>query len=206
MTCTGTQPFDQLDCAFTVISLKEEDNKSDRKLAALLKVLPDAEARELLQQTCSNLAEIRKQITAAKSRWTVARYTAATEDLHHFEKLCTCRTRGCWLSTLSAAPIPKRCKLHASTYTDVHFTRVGIRKWSSTQGPEANLCHDTSIITIEHEPDDIDKWTYTETTVPGNTDSEFCRKSAALPRENIASFRFTGPLRVSCTAITFTPW
>lgn len=212
MDCEGVKPFDQLECKFIQTRISKKDTEEvEKEIEALktdIKKMTDDELSKQIERLCENLENGKKKATTIS---TLPQEKKAYLNLvqQDWTPTCDCKKPGVFVSKRDCLikamePILSReketCHITVNTF-ELNFKRHGSRKWISNPGPKG-ICGLVNVATIEHKAETSLLWSYTQTRVAGNTDSENCRKYD-LNKPITYSWDATSESLMNCSIIKF---
>ena len=205
MKCEGTPPFTVMDCTFVGTSVTKPTPATFAKDQAATRARfqtrsePDLKHQQGL--ICQDLARNEGMITSL--RLPPGRAAVERRHLAWLKQLCACQNKACIVDAMvqQNADDPTTCTVSASTFT-AHFQKVGQRKWISNNGPEG-ICGVVSVLSLERE-EKYEAWTYTESTVTGNSDLPACQSfGASAAQPEVFSWKTGRAADMNCRTILF---
>jgi hypothetical protein len=206
MMCEGQKPYRTMTCQFLSITIDKSSAAEYRAaLEKLRQNLSNDSDQKLLEQKdlrCKGLGKTETELSQHLAGMTPERAAYARAGITQMKNLCACHDRSCIVDALLREKDSERneCRVNGFTYS-LKFQKVGARRWVSNNGPEG-ICAVVSVETLEHEEKYANVWTYTESSVVGNTEPEFCKTLASQwQKPETFSWRTGSGLSTQCTSV-----
>ena len=179
-SCSGTTQSYEIDCKFWQLrvrldlkpeELPKEINKAKKRMKEETKDF-DKLVDELCRDINRNVDEIRKKMKNGNR--------FGQHDINQMKAmidLCSNPTYEKFEEFMIETIVErtKTCKVSADLEGwTAKFKRVAKNKWVSTAGPEG-LCNVVTFMTLEHEPNHPNLWTYTRTRSYAEQENQFCK-------------------------------
>lgn len=199
MTCQGDESLKRLTCRFVSTGVRKS-SESD-VAAAVEKVKSAVLAKEgvsELKKLCAKFAtkEVQTKFEKSQRSGSPERRAASLQDQELWGAVCRCaeNDKACVVDALGKAveADERTCRVSSDEF-QMEFTRAGKNKWISNPGPRG-ACNLVMVTVIERDKEYSNLWTYTQTRLSADTDTEFC---ASLFKDGIS---LNVPLRHSWNA------
>jgi hypothetical protein len=206
VTCTGTEPYSKLSCRVYYVEVTRTSlERYQESRAALQKDLATTSETDLMrkQQTqCANLPSAERDLIKNLTTYSPGRAASAREGYEDMKAFCACATKQCITSLMLAEQThdQDQCTVYSTAFS-ADFMRVNDRKWVSNYGPEG-ICGVVSLITIEHEEQYSNLWTYTEQDTYTNNNADAVCKLAHNETKTY-SWKAGKSVRLKCEELKF---
>ncbi|GEM_PF-3644561 len=177
MYCTGTPPFKTMTCEFTQKAIRTNRTAVDNAIES---------NKKLKIEDLSTDKEVKRICELAKSKDLPSHELPSVNEVYKNQiafqkKICDCRTKkdlDCAKEAIvDQAKIEQRtCKIATTNYK-LEFNKISDKKWMNTPTPQG-LCKVVNAMTLEW--DGNFKWTYTQTRLSADSDSELCKSLDVL--------------------------
>jgi hypothetical protein len=209
MMCDGERPYRTMTCQFLSVSVDvpspTEHRAAFEKLRRDLSAESDQKLMQEKDQTCRDLSKREVELTQHLAGMTPERAAYGRAAIMDMMNLCACQNRTCITTAMLRQKESEKneCRINALSYT-LKFKKVGGRRWVSNNGPEG-ICGVVSVQTLEHEEKYENVWTYTESSVVGNTEPELCKSLASQwQKPEIFSWKIGSALSPQCSTLVLT--
>ncbi|MGI0014737.1 MAG: hypothetical protein ACREBU_15045, partial [Nitrososphaera sp.] len=184
MQCEGEPPYSKMTCSFTQTRIRQKDpatvEKERAELKANLEKMPEPELLKKFKPGPKELAQYTeyKQSVLAASRakdYVTAKRLAVQRAFDSSDAMNTCKDKPCLIEALMRKSDDEQqtCSISSHNFS-AEFKRIGPHKWVSNQGPQG-MCNVVLVQTLEHESNEPILWTFTQSTVTGDTSEPFCK-------------------------------
>jgi len=203
--CAGNESYSELSCNVYHLSLDRMPIEEYQTLRAALQkdlaTTTDAYFQPLKALWCN--AAIKGSIQKDITSYSPGRAEEVRNRYKRNEGFCGCATKDCYISVRLEQQTQdlNECTFSSTVFT-ANFVKVGDRKWVSNNGPEG-ICGVVSVLTIEHEPNYANLWTYTEQRTYTNNGDGLC-KGLANSTTLTYSWKSEKAVRLKCEEIKFT--
>lgn len=199
MTCEGEPGLERLTCHFVSTSVRKP---AEAAVAAAVEKVKSAvlakEGASEMKKLCANFTSKKVQTTFEKSQRSGSpeRRAASRQDQELWGAICRCaeNDKACLVDALGKAveAEERTCRVFTNEF-QMEFTRAGKDKWISNPGPKG-ACNLVMVTVIERDKEHSNLWTYTQTRLSADSDTELC---ASLFKDGIS---LNVPLRHSWNA------
>ncbi|WNG34167.1 hypothetical protein F0U61_11430 [Archangium violaceum] len=160
-------------------------------------VLANEDSNEL-KKVCARFStkEVQTNFEKSQRSGSPERRAASRQEHELWGAVCRCakNDKACLTDALIKAveTDERTCRVSTDEF-EMEFTRTGKNKWISNPGPRG-ACNLVMVTVIERDKEHSYLWTYTQTRLSADTDTEFC---ASLFKDGIS---LNVPLRYSWNA------
>lgn len=209
MRCTGEAPYDILECQFVQASVWHPDRTFDEKAKAEFLKISEKELNAKFK-SCKDADSKIAKARAENAKLPEPQRLYREREIEFGLEICSCvesksleERRNCLVSKFEKQD-ENKSKTHCSVMTNdfrLTFKRAGPRKWINNDGAKG-LCDVVNVSIIEHEPDSTSLWTYTQTRLSADTDSDLC-KHLDINKPVSYSWKNLGDSVLKCDSIGF---
>jgi hypothetical protein len=203
--CTGIEPYSKLSCKVYHLEVERASlDEYQRHRAALQKELATTSNEDFhSEQAVWCNPAINSNAEKEIANYSPGRAAEVRNRYKQKQAICGCATKECYTSVRLEQQTHEQneCTFSSSVFS-ADFVRVGDSKWVSNNGPEG-ICGVVSVLTIEHEPNYTNLWTYTEQYIyTNNAADELCK--LAHNYTSTYSWKSEKSVRVKCEELKFT--
>lgn len=205
MQCFGEAPFQEIDCSFSQILVNTrppETIKENKKSAAdELQNMKPSEIQKLKVEL-QPPADFEKVFEEKFKNATAAQKGYAQDSKSLLQPLFKAKDKASINRILDSLEDKEAATCFIATNTfDFHFTRVSKNKWLYNPGP-TGLCNVVRIATLENSDENLERWTFTQTTVTADN-KPACKQWVDVGNTTIASWDAPNAFKFDCKYIKF---
>lgn len=201
MDCTGSPPYETIDCTFTYALVSAPDDAKVKKAITEAAALTGTDFTKFRQAVCPKMQDV-----ARRTGLTPGQKAAEDEVRDMLGAMCRCSDEHCFVAVMTKyTELNERtCHVYSDTFRKT-LRRTGLNRWVATSGPDG-MCANVEVSTLERAPDAKYgfEWTYTWVRASADTSQELC-KPLAVDLNKPHVYRWDAPREfvASCHRLTF---
>jgi hypothetical protein len=205
IACSGAAPYDRLSCTVYHLSVdrtsQEEYQRHRAELQKELATNGESEFRADTAIWCN--AAVANGLAKDVAKYSPGRAAEVQNRFKLNQAICGCNTKECFASVRLEQQTHEQneCTFSSSNFS-ADFVKLSDRKWVSNNGPEG-ICGVVSILTIEHEPNYANLWTYSQQHIYTNGSADDLCK---LAHNSTSTYSWNSEknVRLKCEEFDFT--
>ncbi|WP_342375108.1 hypothetical protein NVS55_27890 [Myxococcus stipitatus] len=204
MECTRGKTKDEVSCVFSQVRIEQKTEskameEAEKFRAEFLK--HSAATRRELAKMCADWKPTLQKSAEAPSNEPFGRDAARIELMALMAAPCACEDDECRIAAFSKliATQERICRIRTSSFSTT-LRRISKNKWVNTPVP-AGLCNAVTAIVVERK--DTSSWTFTQTRITVDKDTELCSGMAAnINRPYVFSSDAPSSTKMDCRFVT----